>query len=114
MGLPKTAPYGTSMWRFCSAIHGSANFWKAHPDTSPEPLGQLSKQRLNLAPVVAVCRLGFQKGRSMAVGTSFQKFAEPWMAEHKRPWRARALFGKTFPPSCSPLTRRLHDANSTV
>src|SRR5690554_5555985 len=31
MGLPKNAPYGTSMWRFCSAIHGSTNFWKPHP-----------------------------------------------------------------------------------
>src|SRR5690554_288368 len=29
--LPKTAPYGTSLWRFCSAIHGSANFWEEPP-----------------------------------------------------------------------------------
>ena len=30
-GLQKNAPVGTSMWRFCSAIHGSANFLKATP-----------------------------------------------------------------------------------
>src|SRR5690554_5972145 len=36
-GFPKTAPYGTSMWRFCSAIHGSANFWKALPALLFEP-----------------------------------------------------------------------------
>jgi len=29
--FPKTAPYGTSLWRFCSAIHGSANFRKGLP-----------------------------------------------------------------------------------
>src|SRR5690554_6865016 len=37
-GFPKTAPYGTSLWRFCSAIHGSANFWKASPKALPGPL----------------------------------------------------------------------------
>src|SRR5690554_2604497 len=35
-GFPKTAPCGTSLWRFCSAIHGSANFWKAAPKPIPE------------------------------------------------------------------------------
>src|SRR5690554_2836295 len=29
--FPETAPCGTSMWRFCSAIHGSAHFRKAQP-----------------------------------------------------------------------------------
>src|SRR5690606_5439774 len=38
VGFPKSAPYGTSLWRFCSAIHGSANFWKASPKALPGPL----------------------------------------------------------------------------
>jgi len=36
-GLPKHAPGGTSLWRLGSAIHGSAQFWKA----SPAPLIRL-------------------------------------------------------------------------
>ena len=51
VGLPKTAPYGTSMWRFCSAIHGSAHFWKAYPPrTAPDYLeGPPRKSGLNKA-----------------------------------------------------------------
>src|SRR5690554_2564991 len=30
--LSKNRSFGTSLWRFCSAIHGSANFWKATPN----------------------------------------------------------------------------------
>ena len=32
-GFPKPAPCGTSLWRLSSAIHGSAQFWKAFPHT---------------------------------------------------------------------------------
>src|SRR5690606_24188211 len=33
--LSKTRSFGTSLWRLSSAIHGSAQFWKAHPKTLP-------------------------------------------------------------------------------
>ena len=39
VGLPKTAPCGTSLWRFCSAIHGSAHFWKPYPTSRSYEIG---------------------------------------------------------------------------
>src|SRR5690554_1450878 len=38
---------------------------------------------------------------------SVRKFVEPWMAEHKRPWKARALSGKARPPCSKHRSSRL-------
>jgi hypothetical protein len=43
-GLSKKRSFGTSLWRFGSAIHGSADFWKAPPQGIP---GQLKSAKIS-------------------------------------------------------------------
>jgi len=45
-GASENRSFGTSLWRFCSAIHGCAHFQKPHPDSPFQTVkGQMVKNR---------------------------------------------------------------------